>query len=217
MSGIIEVKQLSKVYKDVKAVDNVSFSIPKGIGFGLLGPNGAVKTTTIEMMEGILKPSQGDIYFYGKPMEKNIAQQIGIQFQNTALQDFLTVKETLELFDSFYESTMPIDELIKLCDLTDFLNRDNRLLSGGQRQRVAIARALVNSPSVIFADEPTGNLDTKTSYEIMALLCDLHDQGQTIVMVTHEEDIAAYAQRTIRMQDGKVIEDTLCTKQQRVS
>jgi len=86
-------------------------------------------------------------------------------------------------------------------------------MSGGQRQRVAIARALVNKPKVIFADEPTGNLDSKTSYEIMELLCQLHAQGQTIVMVTHEEDIAAFANRIIRMKDGKVIEDKLCIKQ----
>jgi len=85
-------------------------------------------------------------------------------------------------------------------------------MSGGQRQRVAIARALVNRPEVIFADEPTGNLDSKTSYEIMDLLCGLHEQGQTIVMVTHEEDIAAYADRMIRMKDGNVIEDRLCVK-----
>ena len=93
------------------------------------------------------------------------------------------------------------------------LERKPSQLSGGQRQRVAIARALINSPKVIFADEPTGNLDSKTSLEIMKLLSALHTEGQTLVMVTHEEDIAAFAQRIIRMRDGQIIEDKICIKQ----
>jgi len=207
MSGIIEVKQLSKVYKDVKAVDNVSFSIPKGICFGLLGPNGAGKTTTIEMMEGILKPSQGDIYFYGKPMEKNIAQQIGIQFQNTALQDFLTVKETLELFDSFYESTMPIDELIKLCDLTDFLNRDNRLLSGGQRQRLLLALALINDPDIVFLDEPTTGLDPQARRNFWTLINNIKSKNKTVILTTHYMDEAEQlCDEIVIMDKGCIIE-----------
>lgn len=207
MAEIIEVKQLRKVYKDVKAVDDVTFSIKKGICFGLLGPNGAGKTTTIEMMEGILKPSQGDIHFYGKPMEKDIAQQIGIQFQNTALQDFLTVKETLELFESFYENTMPLEDLIQLCDLSEFLNRDNRLLSGGQRQRLLLALALINDPDIVFLDEPTTGLDPQARRNFWTLINNIKSRDKTVILTTHYMDEAEQLCDDIVIMDkGKVIE-----------
>jgi ABC-2 type transport system ATP-binding protein len=207
MAEIIEVKQLGKVYKDVKAVDDVTFSIKKGICFGLLGPNGAGKTTTIEMMEGILKPSHGDINFYGKPMEKDIAQQIGIQFQNTALQDFLTVKETLELFESFYENTMPLDDLVQLCDLSEFLNRDNRLLSGGQRQRLLLALALINDPDIVFLDEPTTGLDPQARRNFWTLINNIKSRDKTVILTTHYMDEAEQLCDDIVIMDkGKIIE-----------
>jgi putative ABC transport system ATP-binding protein len=104
-------------------------------------------------------------------------------------------------------------EILSKVGLADRFEHKPFEMSGGQRQRVAIARALVNQPVVIFADEPTGNLDSKTSHQIMDLLCQLHSEGQTIVMVTHEENIAAYADRIIRMSDGQIIEDKICVKQ----
>ena len=134
-NNVIEVNNLVKSYKGIQAVDDISFTIGKGHCFGLLGPNGAGKTTTIEIMEGIIKATSGQVLYSGKPIGKDISQQIGIQFQSTALQDFLTVQETLNLFTSFYDNTIPHEQLIQLCDLKDFLDRDNRLLSGGQRQR----------------------------------------------------------------------------------
>ena len=130
MQEVIRVENLTKSYKNIIAVDNINFAIQKGHCFGLLGPNGAGKTTTIEIMEGIIKASKGEVFYYNKPIDESMSQQIGIQFQHTALQDFLTVKETLNLFTSFYQHTVPHHELIELCDLSEFLDRDNRVLSG---------------------------------------------------------------------------------------
>jgi len=133
MSIAICVQELTKQYKDVIAVDKISFTVEQGHCFGLLGPNGAGKTTTIEIMEGIISPTAGQVIYkgkeyQGKKVDKSISQQIGIQFQHTALQDFLTVKETLNLFSAFYQHSLAQQQIIELCDLKDFLNRDNRLL-----------------------------------------------------------------------------------------
>ena len=146
MQPIIEVKNLSKNYGKIKAVDNINFSVSEGICFGLLGPNGAGKTTTIEIMESILKPDSGEIYYKGKKTTHSFKEKIGIQFQSTALQEFLTVRETLKLFSRLYPKHKPLDEIIKICALDDIINRDNRKLSGGQRQRMLLGIALINDP-----------------------------------------------------------------------
>ena len=131
MTDILKISNLRKQFSDTAAVDEISFNVPRGKCFGLLGPNGAGKTTTIEMMEGILKPTSGEILFEGKPLDKNYYQGVGIQFQHTAIQDFLTVKETLELFANFYNQSRPQNELIEFCALQEILNKDTRKLSGG--------------------------------------------------------------------------------------
>ena len=206
-ASVIDVIKLSKEYKKVIAVDNISFTIQKGQCFGLLGPNGAGKTTTIEMMEGIISPSSGVIHYYGKPMAKNIAQQIGIQFQHTALQDFLTVKETLDLFTSFYQQTLDINDLINLCDLSDFIDRDNRLLSGGQRQRLLLALALINDPEIIFLDEPTTGLDPQARRNFWHLIKDIKARDKTIILTTHYMDEAEQlCDDVVIMDQGKIIE-----------
>jgi len=195
------------VYKDVVAVDDVSFSINKGSCFGLLGPNGAGKTTTIEIMEGIISASSGEVYYYGKPAAPDIAQQIGIQFQHTALQDFLTVKETLELFTSFYHKTMPIDQLIEMCDLKEFLDRDNRLLSGGQRQRLLLALALINDPDIVFLDEPTTGLDPQARRNFWQLIQRIKSHDKTVILTTHYMDEAEQlCDDIVIMDSGRVIE-----------
>src|SRR4030042_4885234 len=114
MQTILEVKNIFKHYGKVKAVDGASFSVREGICFGLLGPNGAGKTTTIEIIESILKPDSGEIYYKGEKISHSFKEKIGIQFQNTALQEFLTVKETLELFSRLYPKHKPIDEIINI-------------------------------------------------------------------------------------------------------
>jgi len=213
MENVIEVKSLSKQYKDLKAVDNVSFSIKKGSCFGLLGPNGAGKTTTIEIMEGIIKASSGQVHYNAMSAAGSTADQIGIQFQHTALQDFLTVKETLDLFAAFYEQTLSIDALVSLCDLSDFLDRDNRLLSGGQRQRLLLALALINDPEIVFLDEPTTGLDPQARRNFWQLIKNIKAQNKTVVLTTHYMDEAEQlCDEIVVMDKGKIIEQGLPEK-----
>ncbi len=203
---MIKVEQLSKHYKDVKAVDEVSFSVQNGRCLGLLGPNGAGKTTTIEIMEGILKPTSGKVD-YMIDSQQEVSEIIGIQFQHTALQDFLTVKETLALFASFYPVTMNIDKLITLCELEEFIDRDNNLLSGGQKQRLLLALALINDPQIIFLDEPTTGLDPQSRRNFWQLIRNIKKQGKTIILTTHYMDEAEQLCDDIVIMDkGKVIE-----------
>lgn len=207
MQEVIRVENLTKSYKDVIAVDHINFSIKKGSCFGLLGPNGAGKTTTIEIMEGIIKATQGQVFYYNKPVDESMSQQIGIQFQHTALQDFLTVKETLDLFTSFYQQTVPHQELIDLCDLSEFLDRDNRLLSGGQRQRLLLALALINDPEIVFLDEPTTGLDPQARRNFWQLIKNIKARNKTVILTTHYMDEAQQLCDDVLIMDhGKVIE-----------
>ncbi len=207
MNAAICVQGLSKCYQDVCAVDNVSFEVIQGHCFGLLGPNGAGKTTTIEIMEGIIPASSGQVLYQGKKVDRHMSQQIGIQFQHTALQDFLTVKETLNLFASFYQKILPQEQLIELCDLDDFLNRDNRLLSGGQRQRLLLALALINDPQIIFLDEPTTGLDPHARRNFWQLIKNIKAQNKTIILTTHYMDEAEQLCDDIVIMDkGRIIE-----------
>ena len=190
MSKLIEIKNLIKHYGDVQAVNDLSLAIPKGICFGLLGPNGAGKSTTIEITEGILEATSGEILYKGKPLGKEFREEAGIQFQATALQEFLTVRETLEMFHRLYDRTIPMDELIDLCDLSELLDRDNKKLSGGQRQRLLLALALVNDPEVVFLDEPTTGLDPQARRNFWDLVKLIRGRDKTIVLTTHYMDEA---------------------------
>ncbi len=207
MSVAICVEALTKKYKDVIAVNDISFNVEQGHCFGLLGPNGAGKTTTIEIMEGIIFATSGSVTYKGKEVDDSISQQIGIQFQHTALQDFLTVKETLTLFSSFYQHTLAQDKIIELCDLSGFLNRDNRLLSGGQRQRLLLALALINDPEIIFLDEPTTGLDPHARRNFWQLIKNIKAQNKTIILTTHYMDEAEQlCDDIVIMDQGKIIE-----------
>ncbi|WP_199611413.1 ABC transporter ATP-binding protein [Flocculibacter collagenilyticus] len=203
---ILEVKNLSKSYPPLQAVNNISFEVPEGICFGLLGPNGAGKTTTLEMIEGIVKPTSGDIFIFGEPATQSLYQQLGIQFQHTALQDYLTVKETLVMFAALYPKTMSLDQLIHLCNLEPILNQDHRKLSGGQRQRLLLALALVNDPKLIFLDEPTTGLDPHARRSFWDLIKRIKDQNKTIVLTTHYMDEAEYlCDDIVIMEQGEII------------
>ena len=207
MTDVISVTGLKKSFKDVNAVDDISFEVKAGQCFGLLGPNGAGKTTTIEMLEGMLSPDAGEILYYGQGFSEQIRDKIGIQFQHTALQDYLTTKETIELFRSFYKAPLSTDELMTLCDLEDFAKQDHRKLSGGQRQRLLLALALVNDPQILFLDEPTTGLDPHARRNFWTLIERIKGQGTTILLTTHYMDEAEQlCDEIIIMDKGKIIQ-----------
>ena len=173
----LEARNLVKDYPGLRAVDGISFKVPEGICFGLLGPNGAGKTTTVEIIEGVIGATSGEVYYYGEIAGSRFRQEAGIQFQNTALQDYLTVRETIQLFRSLYDRQANIDDIIEQCSLGDLLDRDNRKLSGGQRQRLLLAVALVNRPRLIFLDEPTTGLDPQARRNFWELVKSIRADG----------------------------------------
>jgi len=188
------------------AVNGVSFSLQPGVCFGLLGPNGAGKTTTVEILEGIHTPTSGEILYKDQPVGKRFRNEAGIMFQSTALQDFITVRETLLMFARLYPENADIDELIERCNLTDYLDQDNRQLSGGQRQRLLLAIALVNNPDMIFLDEPTTGLDPQSRRNFWDLIESIKAQGKTILLTTHYMDEAYVLCDEIAIMDhGKII------------
>lgn len=206
MPTVLEARNLTKQYPGVRAVDGVSFSMPEGICFGLLGPNGAGKTTTVEIIEGVTAATSGEVFYCGEPVGEKFRQEAGIQFQNTALQDFLTVRETIEMFRALYERKANIDELVEQCSLGELLERDNRKLSGGQRQRLLLAVALVNRPRLIFLDEPTTGLDPQARRNFWDLVQSLRAQGSSIVLTTHYMDEAQVLCDEIAIMDnGKIV------------
>ena len=182
---ILEVRDLLKQYPGVTAVNGISFSVPEGMCFGLLGPNGSGKTTTIEIMEGILTPTAGEVRYRGEPLGERFREEAGILFQATALQHFLTVRQSLAMFHGLYSHGRDIDEVLKLCSLEALAERDNRKLSGGQLQRLLLAIALVNDPAVLFLDEPTTGLDPQARRNFWALVESIKAQHKTIILTTH--------------------------------
>jgi putative ABC transport system ATP-binding protein len=219
MSKIIETHEISKVYKMgtniVNALQSISITIDRGEYVAFMGPSGSGKSTLMNIVGCLDSPTSGTYSLNGHEVsemtENDLAmirnKEIGFVFQTFNLLPRASALENvaLPLIYAGYnksdrdEKAMAALESVSLADR--YHHKPNEL-SGGQRQRVAIARALVNDPSIILADEPTGNLDTKTSYDIMNLFQDLHDKGNTIILVTHEDDIAHYAHRIIRLRDG---------------
>ncbi len=206
MTPVLEIKNLVKDYPEVRAVDNISFVIEPGICFGLLGPNGAGKTTTIEVIEGILKKTRGDILYKGEVIHSNFKEEVGIQFQNTELPQYLTVRETLEMFRNLYSQRTPLDELIATCQLEPILDRDNRKISGGQKQRLLLAMALANDPELIFLDEPTTGLDPQARHHLWDIVKDIKKKKKTLVLTTHYmEEAQILCDQIAIMDEGKII------------
>jgi|TARA_B100001063_G_C16759546_1_gene555176 ABC-2 type transport system ATP-binding protein len=208
MEAILEVFNLTKSYRSLKAVDDVCFKIPKGSCFGLLGPNGAGKTTTIEIIEGIKKPTSGKILYKGQERSSTFVSEMGIQFQTTALMDYLKTYEVLKLFSKLYNHTKPIDELIEICQLEGFLESYATKLSGGQRQRLLLAIALINDPEILFLDEPTTGLDPQARRNFWSLIRNIKNCGKTILLTTHYmEEAELLCDHLVIMDKGKIIED----------
>ncbi|MDE2049535.1 MAG: ABC transporter ATP-binding protein [Gammaproteobacteria bacterium] len=204
--SILEVHSLVKQYASVTAVDGVSFAVPEGTCFGLLGPNGAGKTTTIEIMEGILPPTSGEVRYRGEPWGARFREEAGILFQKTALQDFLSVRQSVALFRGLYERGLEVDEVLKMCALEKLAGRDNRKLSGGQQQRLLLAIALVNDPKVLFLDEPTTGLDPQARRNFWELVESIKARRKTIILTTHYMEEAQLLCDEIAIMDrGRII------------
>ena len=206
MEVVLDVQGLKKSYNGVQAVRGVSFTVSGGQCFGLLGPNGAGKTTTVEIMEGIRKPTGGDILYRGRPLSRRFRDEMGIQFQTTAVPDYLTVGEILMLFASFYSKTVPLEEVAEICSLTEFMDRDSRKLSGGQRQRMLLAVALVNDPEILFLDEPTTGLDPQSRRNFWHIVDTIKARKKTIILTTHYmEEAYILCDEIAIMDQGQII------------
>lgn len=224
MEPIIAVKDLRKTYimgdTQVNALQSISLDIRKNEYVALMGPSGSGKSTLMNLLGCLDSPTEG-YYFLNNTnvstmTDNELAEvrnkEIGFVFQTFNLLPRLSALENVALplvYAGISKSkrTERAEEVLHSVGLGDRMSHKPNELSGGQRQRVAIARALVNSPSIILADEPTGNLDSKTSVEIMGILGQLHQLGNTIILVTHEPDIAEYAHRVVRMRDGLIESD----------
>jgi putative ABC transport system ATP-binding protein len=221
MSAMIKIEGLTKSYtigeETVNALNGVDLEILKNEYVALMGPSGSGKSTLMNILGCLDRPTSGNYFLNGPNVstltDNELAEirnkEIGFVFQTFNLLPKYTALENVALplvYAGWTEEKRlkRAKQVLEQVGLADRMLHKPNELSGGQRQRVAVARALVNKPSIILADEPTGNLDTKTSHEIMRLFQDIHDLGNTVILVTHEEDIASHANRIIRMRDGKI-------------
>ena len=229
--NILEVKNLSKIYgKDeikVVALDNVSFSVKQGEFVAIIGPSGSGKSTLLHILGGVDVPTKGSVIINGTDIstldETNLAifrrRQIGLIYQFYNLIPILTVEENLTLpllLDGRKPNQKIIDSLVKTLGLENRLKHLPSQLSGGQQQRVSIGRALMNNPALMLADEPTGNLDSENTKEIISLLKKFNkENNQTLIVITHDERIALAADRVIAIEDGRITRDEVKTDEYR--
>ncbi len=226
---MISLTNIVKRYKmgeeEFKALDGVDLNIQRNEYVALIGPSGSGKSTLMNLLGCLDTPSEGKYVLNGRDtstmddndLAKVRNQEIGFIFQSFHLLPRMTVLQNV--MQPLVYRGIPKAERVKMAtEALDKVGLSHRMghrpnqLSGGQRQRVAVARALVGKPSILLADEPTGNLDSKTSAEIMTLFDELHQQGQTVIVVTHEPDIAAHCHRTLRVSDGKIVQDSINAK-----
>ncbi len=226
MTSLIEIKNLSKIYESgeerVTALGGVSLTIERGEFISVMGPSGSGKSTLLSVLGGLNHPTEGEVVvdeipIYKLPLEKLAdfrREYLGFIFQSFQLIPYLTVIENVMLplaitEKSNQEQLNLAEEILEKMGLEGKRKRLPDQLSGGEQERVAIARALVNSPPILLADEPTGNLDSKTGREIMGLFKSLNEEGQSIVMVTHNPESIAFSSRTVHLRDGKVVNGDL--------
>ena len=232
MSVLIETQDIEKVYKDggakTTALSGIFLKVQKGEFVAVIGPSGAGKSTLLHILGFLDRPTKGEYYFEGKRMdtysESELAkvrnQKMGFVFQAFNLLARTTVFDNVKL--PLLYSDVPekkrdvlVRRAIETVGLSGRSHHKPSQLSGGEKQRVAIARALVNNPSIIFVDEPTGNLDSQLSKQIMGCIAALHTAGHTVILITHDADIAGYAERIIHMKDGRIESDEKIQKRHR--
>lgn len=231
---MIDVRELKKEYTDeetpTRALRGVSFRIEKGEFVSIMGPSGSGKSTLLQILSFLDRPTGGQYTFNGKRIDEMTDQELahvrnkdmGFVFQSFNLLSRLSVYDNVEI--PLLYSTVSrgkrralIEEAVRSVGLEEKLHTETGKLSGGQKQRIAIARALVTDPNVIFADEPTGNLDSASGLQIMEILASLHQKGRTILLVTHETQTAEFADRILRMKDGLLESDTRVQSRRSVS
>ncbi|UTJ05113.1 ABC transporter ATP-binding protein [Arcobacter roscoffensis] len=206
---IIEAKNFSHDYNGDLALKNINLSIKKGEFISIIGESGSGKTTLLSILSTLLKEKSGELFFENKKYReiKNIDKfrkdNIGFIFQFHYLINYLTNAENIKIANE-KASDKEISELFNLLDIRELLNKFPNEISGGQRQRVAIARALINKPKVLFADEPTGNLDSKNSLNVFKLFQELSKEGITVIVATHDKSLAQLSNRIIEVKDGQI-------------
>ena len=206
---MIKASNLTHYYNNDKALENISLNIKKGEFVSLIGESGSGKSTLLSILSTLLKPTSGEISFDNLNFKsiKNIdsfrRENIGFIFQFHYLINYLTVKENIALANE-KASKNEISSLLELLGIKELINKYPNEISGGQRQRVAIARALINNPKIIFADEPTGNLDSKNSLNVFEILKKLSESGTTIIVATHDKELAKFANKIYEVKDGKI-------------
>lgn len=206
---MIKATNITHYYNKDLALDNINLEINKGEFIAIVGQSGSGKSTLLSILSTLLKPSSGDLKFNDldysdiKDIDKFRRENIGFIFQFHYLINYLTVKENIQIAKENAQEN-EIKELLELLNISEIINKFPDEISGGQRQRVAIARALINKPSVIFADEPTGNLDSKNSQNVFNIFKDLAKNGSTIVVATHDMFLAKQANKIYEVIDGKL-------------
>jgi ABC-2 type transport system ATP-binding protein len=207
--SVLEVKNLQKSFGNIRAVQDISFSVKAGEVFTIIGPNGAGKTTTLEMIEGLVTPDKGEISFGDMNWYQNrvsIKKRIGVQPQSSAMFDLLTPEENLNLFATFYDHPRPTEDILELINLTDHRNNQVKKLSGGQRQRLAIGLAMISDPDIIFLDEPTTGLDPQARRNIWDIILELKKLGKTTILTTHYmEEAEKLSDRVCIVDQGLIV------------
>ncbi len=216
--SLLELKDISKIYGELHALDHVSFSIEKGEWVAIMGPSGSGKSTMMNIIGCMDRPTEGQVILDGrditkisrKAMTELHRDKIGLVFQQFHLINYLTAVENV-MVAQYYHSMPDEKEALEALDRVGLAERARHLpsqLSGGEQQRVCIARALINSPELILADEPTGNLDEANENIVLDIFRQLHKEGTSLIVVTHDPEVGEVAQRTIRLEHGKMISDT---------